>query len=152
MQVETIRDVLNWTVLFHKNLKISLKHSSKQNKDERARMILSYLSGHEESLEHIVQGLENAADEKALNTWCFDYIEKHSIIEYVHCDSLFEELDIPHIMEKIVNHHEQVIELYIHIYSRVDIDSAKKLLDAIKDIEENEIKRIVQSTNRFSDI
>ncbi|MFT6737696.1 MAG: hypothetical protein ACJA0G_001836, partial [Kangiellaceae bacterium] len=69
-----------------------------------------------------------------------------------HCDSLFEELDMSHIMEKIVNHHEQVIELYIHIYFSVGIDSAKKLLDAIKDIEENEIKRIVQSANRFSDM
>jgi uncharacterized protein (DUF305 family) len=55
-------------------------------------------------------------------------------------------------MEKIVNHHDQVIELYIHLYSRVDIDSAKALLDKIKDVEENEIKRIVQSANRFSDM
>jgi hypothetical protein len=152
MQVETIRDVLNWTVLFHKNLKDSLKNSAKQNKDERARMILNYLSDHEESLEHIVQGFENAADENALDTWCYDYIEKHSIIEHIDTDSLFEELDMPQIMEKIVNHHEQVIELYIHIYSRVDIDSAKNLLDTIRDIEENEIKRIVQSANRFSDM
>ncbi|WP_282131575.1 ATPase [Pseudoalteromonas aliena] len=152
MQIETIRDVLNWTVLFHKNLKDSLNQSSKQNKDEGARMMLSYLSEHEESLENIVQGLENTADEKALNTWCFDYIEKHSIIEHVDCNSLFETLDIADIMEKIVNHHEQVIELYIHIYSRVDIESAKTLLDSIKNIEENEIKRIVQSANRFSDM
>lgn len=152
MQIETIRDVLNWTVLFHKNLKDSLNQSSKQNKDEGARMMLRYLSEHEESLENIVQGFENTADEKALNTWCFDYIEKHSIIEHVDCNSLFEELDISDIMEKIVNHHEQVIELYIHIYSRVDIESAKTLLDTIKDIEENEIKRIVQSANRFSDM
>ncbi|MBH0059177.1 ATPase [Pseudoalteromonas sp. SWXJZ94C] len=152
MQIETIRDVLNWTVLFHKNLKDSLNQSSEQNKDEGARMMLRYLSEHEESLENIVQGFENTADVKALNTWCFDYIEKHSIIERVDCNSLFEELDISDIMEKIVNHHEQVIELYIHIYSRVDIESAKTLLDTIKDIEENEIKRIVQSANRFSDM
>ena len=32
MQVETIRDVLNWTVTFHKNLKDCLKHCSEQNK------------------------------------------------------------------------------------------------------------------------
>ena len=152
MQIETVRDVLNWTVLFHKNLKESLKRSSEQNKEEGARMILSYLSDHEEGLESIVKGLENAVDEKALNTWCFDYIEKHSIIERVDCNSLFEELDISDILEKIVNHHNQVIELYIHIYSRVDIESAKTLLDTIKDIEENEIKRIVQSINRFSDM
>ena len=58
MQIETIRDVLNWTVLFHKNLKDSLNQSSEQNKEEGARMMLRYLSEHEESLENIVQGFE----------------------------------------------------------------------------------------------
>jgi CRISPR/Cas system CSM-associated protein Csm4 (group 5 of RAMP superfamily) len=152
MQVETIRDVLNWTVSFHKNLKECLADCSKQNEDERARMILNYLSDHEKSLEQIVQGFEHASDKKALNTWCYDYMEKHPIIKHGHCDSPFKALDVPHIMEKIVNHHDQVIELYIHLYSRVDIDSAKALLDKIKDVEENEIKRIVQSANRFSDM
>ena len=56
MQVETIRDVLNWTVSFHKNLKDCLKHCSKLNNDERAQMILSYLADHEGSLARIVQG------------------------------------------------------------------------------------------------
>ncbi len=152
MQVETIRDVLSWTVSFHKNLKDCLEHCSKQNKDERARMVLSYLSGREGSLERIVKGFEKTADKNALNTWCYDYIEKHPIIEHGHCDSPFKELDMSHIMEKIVNHHGQVIELYTHLYSRVDIDSAKELLDTIKDVEENEIKQIVQSVNWFSDM
>ncbi|PKG99542.1 ATPase [Paraglaciecola sp. MB-3u-78] len=152
MQVETIRDVLNWTVTFHKNLKDCLKHCSEQNKDERAQMTLHYLSDHEASLERIVQGFINTADKKALNTWCYDYIEKHPFIEHGHCDSPFKELDMTHIMEKTVNHHQQVIELYTHLYSRVDIDSAKELLDTIKGIEENEIKRMVQGVNRFSDM
>lgn len=152
MQVETIRDVLNWTVSFHKNLKDCLKHCSKENKDERARMILDYVSDHEERLERLVKEFENTADEKALNTWCYDYIEKHPIIEHGHCDSPFKELDMSQIMEKTVNLHEQVIELYTHLYSRVDIDSAKELLDELKDVEENEIKRMVQSANRFSDM
>jgi uncharacterized protein (DUF305 family) len=115
-------------------------------------MTLNYLSDHEGSLERIVQGFENAADKKALNTWCYDYMEKHPIIEHGHCDSPFKSLDMSHIMEKIVNHHEEVLELYTHLYSRVDIDSAKELLDAIHDVEENEIKRMVQSANRFADL
>jgi uncharacterized protein (DUF305 family) len=152
MQVETIRDVLNWTVLFHQNLKECLEHCAKQNKDERARMLLSYLADHEASLERMVQGFENDADENALSTWCYDYIAKHAIIKHGHCVSPFTALDVPHIMEKIVNHHEEVLELYTHLYSRVDIDSAKALLDKLHDVEENEIKRMVQSANRFSDM
>lgn len=152
MQVETIRDVLNWTISFHRNLKDCLLHCSKQNKDERSQMILRYLAEHEGSLERMVEGFENIADEKALNTWCYDYIDKHPIVEHGHCDSPFKEMDMSHIMEKTVNHHEQVLELYNHLYSRVDIDSAKELLETIQNVEENEIKRMVQTANRFSDM
>lgn len=152
MQVETIKDILNWTVSFHKNLKDCLKHCAEQNKDERARMTLDYLSGHEASLERIVKGYLKAADQNSLNTWCYDYIEKHPFLAHGHCDSPFKELDMTHIMEKTVNHHDHVIELYTHLYNRVDIASAKGLLDAIKDVEENEIKRMVQAVNRFSDM
>ena len=152
MQVETIRDVLNWTVSFHTNLKDCLTHCSTQNKDERARMVLTYLSDHEGSLARVVKGFIKTADEKALNTWCYDYMEKHPIIKHGHCDSPFKELDMAHIMEKVVNQHEQVLELYTHLYSRVDINSAKDLLDTIHDVQENEIRRMVQSANRFSDM
>ncbi|HAD49444.1 MAG TPA: ATPase, partial [Idiomarina sp.] len=31
MQIETIKDVLSWTVDFHKNLKECVTHCSKQN-------------------------------------------------------------------------------------------------------------------------
>jgi len=75
-------------------------------------------------------------------------MEKHQIVEHGHCDSPFKSLDMSHIMEEIVNRHEQAIELFSH----VDINSAKELLDTINDVEENEIKRMVQAVNRFSDM
>lgn len=152
MQVETIRDVLNWTVSFHKNLKDCLKHCAHLNKDERAGMILNYLADHEGSLARIVQGFVNTADKKALNTWCYDYMDKHPIIKHGHCESPYQELDMPHIMERTVANHKHVIELFEHLYSRVDTDSAKELLETIKGVEENEIKRMVQTANRFSDM
>lgn len=152
MQIETINDVLTWTVDFHKNLKECVIHCAKQNQDERARMTLDYVSGHEASLERMVEGFRKTATKNALDTWCYDYIGKHPILKHGHCDSPFKELDTDHIMEQVVNHHEQVIELYEHLYSRVDIDSAKELLDTVKSVEENEIKRMVQTANRFSDM
>jgi hypothetical protein len=37
---------------------------------------------HGASLERIVNGFVNTADNKALNTWCYDYIKKHPFIEH----------------------------------------------------------------------
>ncbi|WP_194756362.1 ATPase [Aliidiomarina indica] len=152
MQVENLREVLVWTVAFHENLKECLRDCAKENEDERARMTLEYLVGHEESLGRIVNGFVKTAESKALNTMCYDYLEKHPIVKHGHCDSPFKSLDTDHVMEKLVDQHEQVIALYEHLYSRVDINAAKELLDAIKDVEENEIKRMVHSANRLSDM
>ncbi|MGX5914020.1 ATPase [Aliidiomarina sp. Khilg15.8] len=152
MQVENLREVLLWTTAFHENLQECLQHCAKENTDERARMTLVYLADHEESLARVVKGFATTADSKALNTWCYDYLEKHPIVKHGHCDSPFKSLDTDHVMEKVVDQHEQVIGLYEHLYSRVDIDSAKELLDTIKDVEENEIKRMVHAANRLSDM
>lgn len=152
MQVENLREVLQWTAAFHQNLKECLQDCSKENQDERAQMILVYLADHEGSLERILRGFSTTAERNALNTYCYDYLEKHPILKHGHCGSPFKSLDTEHIMEKVVDQHEQVIALYEHLYSRVDIDSAKELVDAIRDVEENEIKRMVQSANRFSDM
>ena len=47
MQIETLKDVLHWTREFHQHLSQCLSHCADKNTDERARMILAYLSNHE---------------------------------------------------------------------------------------------------------
>ena len=49
MQIETLKDVLHWTKEFHQHLNQCLSHCADKNTDERARMILAYLSEHEKT-------------------------------------------------------------------------------------------------------
>ena len=72
MQIETLKDVLHWTREFHQHLSQCLSHCADKNTDERARMILAYLSDHEKSLTKVVNGFETSGDEHALNTWCME--------------------------------------------------------------------------------
>jgi hypothetical protein len=50
MQIETLKDVLHWTREFHQHLSQCLSHCADKNMDERARMILAYLSDHATSM------------------------------------------------------------------------------------------------------
>ena len=77
MQIETLKDVLHWTREFHQHLSQCLSHCADKNMDERARMILAYLSDHEKALTKVVSGFETSGDEHALNTWCYEYVAKH---------------------------------------------------------------------------
>lgn len=152
MQVETLKDVLHWTREFHQHLSQCLSHCADKNTDERARMILGYLSDHEKTLSQLVSGFEKSGDEHALNTWCYEYVNKHPIVQHAHCDAPFADLDATQIMAVIVDQHQQVIELYRYLASRADIPSARELLEALRSLEENEMMRMAQSTNRFGDL
>ena len=152
MQIETLKDVLHWTKEFHQHLSQCLSHCADKNTDERARMILSYLSDHEKSLMKIVSRFEASGNEHALNTWCYEYVNKKPIVQHVHCDAPFSDLDAAQIVEVIVDHHQQIIELYRYLASRADIPSAQEMLESLRSLEEHEMMRMVQSANRFGDM
>jgi GTP-binding protein EngB required for normal cell division len=152
MQFETLKDVLHWTREFHQQLSDSLLHSSSKNSDERARMTLTYLSDHEKALANVVSVFAASGEEHALNTWCIEYIVHKPITQQTHVDEPFVSLDATQIISLIVDQHEQVIELYRYLASRADIPSAIELLETLSAMEEHEMMRMVQSTNRFGDL
>lgn len=152
MQIETLRDVLNWTKEFHQHLNQCLSHCADKNTNERAKLILAYLSDHEESLAKVVNDFETSGNENALNTWCYEYVNKQPIVRHGHCDAPFADLDAVQIMDVIVDQHQQVIELYRFLASRADIPSTQEMLTSLGSLEEHEIMRMVQSANRFEDI
>lgn len=152
MQIETVKDVLHWTREFHHYLSQCLSHCKSKNTSERARMVLDYLSDHETKLQNVIAGFETSGNEHALNTWCIEYLEKQPIVQHVHCEQPFSKLDAEQIMDAVVDQHCQVIELYRYLATRVEIPVAKELMETLLSVEEYEIKRLVQSTNRFNDI
>lgn len=152
MQIETLREVLHWTKEFHQHLSKCLSDCADKNTDERARMILAYLYDHEKILTRVVDGFEQSGDEHALNTWCYEYVQKHPITKHAGCDAPFGDLDATQIMKVIVDQHQQIIELYRYLASRAEIPSARELLETLGTLEEHEIMRMAQSANRFSDM
>lgn len=152
MRIETIKDVLHWTKEFHQHLGECLKSCADKNTDDRAKMLLAYLSDHEESLTKVIHGFETSSNKRALNTWCYEYVNRHPIVQHVHCESPFADLDASQIMEVIVDQHQQVIELYNYLYSRAEAPSAKELLDNLRSYEKHEAMRMSHSANRLNDI
>lgn len=152
MQAETLKDVLHWTTEFHQHLFECLAHCANENESERAKMLLDYLADHEKNLAHVVDRFEKTGESSALNTWCYDYISKHPIVQNAYCDAPFATLNAAQIMEVIVDQHQQVIELYRYLESRADIPSTKELMESLRSLEEHEMMRMAQSANRFEDL
>jgi hypothetical protein len=152
MQIETLNDVLHWTKEFHKQLSRCLKHCADENQNTRAQMLLTYLVAHEDKLTEAVAQFEQWGDSSALNTWCYEYLDKHPIVQHEHCNAPFAELDAEQIMAIIVEQHQQVIELYRNLFSRADIPSARELLRGLKSLEEHEAMQMSHAANRLHDL
>ena len=152
MQVETLRDVLHWTSEFHQHLSECLKHCADNNEGTRAQMLLKYLSEHEEKLRHVIHEFEVTGNEHALNTWCYEYLNKHPIVQHHDCDAPFSQLSTKEIMQVIIHQHKQVIDLYRYLHERADIPSAEELMETPKSFEEHEMMQMVQSANRLEDL
>lgn len=152
MQVESVKDILEWTVRFHHELAYCLKDCARVNQDQRAGLLLNYLADHEKTLERMMAEFEHTADLNALNTWCYEYVDKHPIVKHEHNDVPYAELDSRDIMARVTKLHEQVIEMFKDLYQRAPVKSEKALLEQLFEVESHEAMRISQSANRLEDI
>jgi len=152
MKVETLRDVLHWTTEFHQHLSSCLQYCADKNESEREKMLLAYLAKHESELASVVNNFEKTANINGLNTWCYEFMDKHPIVQYRHGNVPFSGLSATDIMTVIVDQHQQIIDLYRHLLSQVDISSAKELLESVKSLEEREAMKVSQGVNRLSDL
>jgi len=152
MQVETLKDVLNWSREFHQHLASCMHHCADQNESERAKLLLDYLADHEQKLVVVLDGFKKTADVKALNTWCLEYLDKHPIIRHEKCDKPFAQMNADEIITEITHQHGQVIELYRYLRGRDAAPSYRELLDQLLSLEEHEAMRMTQAANRLHDL
>lgn len=152
MQVETLRDVLHWTEQFHQCLADCLEQSEDKTKNERVIMLLKYLKEHEQKLVGVIEEFEKTTSENVLNTWCYEFFDKHPIIRHQQFDCSFSELEPSKIIAEVINLHEQVIELYRYLQSRAEPESSQEVLSQLTELEKHEAMRMVHSANRLEDL
>ena len=152
MKLETIDDVLGWTQEFHRHLSQCLERCRDSQHSERARLLMSYLVDHEKQLQRIVGKFRHQADPKALNTWCIEYFDKRPVKDHDVYERPYGEMDAEEIMAAVVDQHEEVIDLYHYLIGRANTEEVKELLEELLQMEQHEAMRMVQGSNRLTDI
>tara|TARA_R110001583_G_scaffold6774_11_gene34080 strand:+ start:7619 stop:8077 length:459 start_codon:yes stop_codon:yes gene_type:complete len=152
MQAENLKDVLDWSIEFHKQLSACLTDSADENENERAKLLLDYLAEHEQSLTKVIIEFEKTASSNALNTWCYEYLDKHPVMKHKHSDVPYAKLDTLQITEAVMHLHQQIIILYRDLAAQTVATSAHELLEELLSLEEHEAMRMSQSANRLEDM
>ena len=152
MIVETLKDFISWTQKFHQNLAVCMKACADKNDDERVKILLNYLSKHEKELATTIGRFTHTSEERALNTWTYEYFNKSTIIQHDdECIEPFNNLEAGQVIDKVIIQHNEILTLYRDLYSKAEVASTKELLEQLVALEESHIKQMVQSTNRMID-
>lgn len=152
MKVETLKHVLEWTKSTHQNLSKCMVHCAEHHESERARMLLNYLSEHENTLMKVLQGFIDTSKTKTLSTWCLEYLDRKPIVTHECCEEGFIGKDLSEIIEAVVAQHHEIISLYKYLHSRAEIPSVSELTEQLIELEEHHAMQMVQSSNRMQDI
>lgn len=152
MKIETLRDVLEFTQKYHHALSESMQQCEKESEQARSKLLLSYLSEHEQKLSDTIKHYEEDASLNALNTWCYDYLDKQPIVPSAQCDQPFSEWSTEEIIVEVERIHSEIINLYKHLQDLVGTPSAVELIKGPVNLEEHEAMRMAHSTNRLIDL
>ncbi|GGC10909.1 hypothetical protein GCM10011352_41760 [Marinobacterium zhoushanense] len=152
MQIDTFRDIIHWTQAYHHQLAESLKHSSDANQNEKARLLLDYLSEHEAKLAKAVSAFEHSDNVKALNTWVMEYLDKTPILPDAEIKAPYADLSSDEIIRRIETEHSNIIELYKFLAGRAVATPAVDLLEELAALEKHEAMRVSSASNMLGDL
>jgi hypothetical protein len=152
MRVESFRDLLDWTSGYHQMLSHCFHHAASNHADNRSAMLLDYLADKEHKLASMVQQFKQLAVNKALNTWCTEYLDKHPLMVDAVCNDAFNSMPASDIIAEVENQHQQIIQLYQNLYDRSQMSELQQLLSDVADMEKSEAKQMMQGANRLEDI
>lgn len=151
MRTETLQDVIARTRDFHQQLHHRLKESGDASANTRTSLLFDYLSQFEQTLAELVTAIERGADGGALNTWCYEYLNKHPI-DHIDVNQLPPaDVGPDQVMEIVMAYHNEVIGLYRFLHRRMETESSRELMANLKTLEEQQAMQMMQAANRLQD-
>lgn len=146
MEPKTLDTIFSETDAFHKRLVAHLRRCKDQAPNERERMLLDFICGHEHWLACSLEGLEHSQYESALDTWFYEYTDRHAILFSNPEDIPFEQMNYDDICEKIRLINNDIIDLFKHLKKRAESKSGEEALDQLLTHLTTNAKNLSQET------
>ncbi|RNL66708.1 hypothetical protein [Zhongshania marina] len=152
MRIETMGDVVTWSSGFHSNLADFIEASVAQSKDERLKMLSSYIADHERQLAKTIAAFEVVESDNALGTWCTEFLNKQPLPDTAIKDERWAHFSANELMDEVRGIHQQLMALFSHLLSRSAATPAADMLEQLLDVEEHQLMLMAHSANRLEDL
>lgn len=152
MEAKTMKDVLQLTQDWHCQLSEHLRNHADGISSQRRHMLLDYLSLHEEKLSNILETFLQKSDLGALDTWLYEYTDRHKVIHEDPRNIAFDQMSEEEIAGKVSQLHNGLMDLYTHLYRRAESDSARDLMEQVLNIESSRTKMMHFGAQRMGEL
>lgn len=146
MEPKTLDTILTETDAFHKRLIAHLRSCKERAPSERERMLLDFICDHEQWLACSLNGLERSQHEGAMNTWFYEYTDRHAILYSNPEDIHFEQMGYDEICEQIRQINNDIIDVFEHLKERSESKASEEALDQLLTHLTTNAKNLSQET------
>lgn len=145
MRFETTRDVLDCVKRFHRKARNLYSELADQEEQERLKLLLDYLSRHENHLAKSLADYEQETSEKILNTW-FEYVPDQALLEPINHVDTEPNLSVDEIINLAMRLDNCLIELYKEMIDHSSaISEVKEVFQNLLDMEKHEQHQLARS-------
>lgn len=148
MAFERTRDVLDYAKKFHRDLSGFYAKLGETAAKEKIRILLNYISRHEQHLEECLQGYENDASRNILDTW-FKYTPEMPPCRCFEKEVLTPDMTVDQVVETMLRIDRCFIELYRQMAEKAHTPEMRDLFNKLLDMEKTEETQLLSRALSF---
>lgn len=148
---EQVKDVLDYGKKLHAELRGFYDSLNEQSQQTRVKMMLDYLSRHEQHREEALQRFEHDAKKQILDTW-MQYAPSIDIEAIVKSHSIVPGMSVDEVIKLAMEFDNALVELYKEAAREVDVPHVQEVLQNLVDMENQEKLRFVRDAIMLKDI
>lgn len=150
MRYKTVQDILKQAAVFHQRVAELADEAAVDQDRERLGMLLDYLSDHQSRLKSAIDAFRDEGSRKVMDTW-FDRAPEIQVDELDQAE-LASIKDVDALVNRVVDFHDQVIELYANLRDQAAIDEVEQVFADLADLERHEKMELVQGAQQLQDM
>ena len=148
---ERTQDVLDHARAFHSKLSELYENLAEEAQQERVKMLLTYLSRHEEHMEESLAGYEEGASRSILDTW-FKYIPGEAKLLQCEGITLEPDMSVDDIVAAALRMDNCLVDLYKEMAATAVSQEVKEVFANLLRMEEQQQHKLVRNTLLLQDI
>ena len=151
MSCERTRDILADAEAFHRQIGEYYQQLSDQAEKQRIKMLLDYLSRHEEQLADSLADYEQSASTAVMDTW-FQSKHKLNFCETLKDVEVKPEMSVDDVIDLGLKLDECLITMYRDLAENAQCEDVRTVFQNLLDMEEEEKRQLVRNSLRVMDI